>query len=346
MSQESTAVIEEVIDNGPSQQDLADFAAIDALATQFQGQMDAEASPAANEAPAEGQEAKAEEKLPEDPPPPDDVDTDTNDLASLVAREVELKRGQEALSARETAIQAENEKYQARIAELEQQVAGVPSEALGQLGTSPAAALKALGHDPEQVMRLYLAERFVARGEPVPADLQTAIREAKFASEVADLKRNQAAFQRQQEAQAFAAQVERGAQEFLRTEIKDAPLFAHVAKNNAARAFDEIMTEIAQDAARNQGNPKAKLLSYADAVKRVETRWNDLRKLTELNPGTTTITPPAGNTQPKVTGAPVVKAPLTKKPPPKTEAQLLEESINQIAAEHKAQAQKKPAVQA
>lgn len=293
----TAAFTEEAVDNGPSQFDLDAQAAIDAIAAEFvpdaeggEGEApqvdaaDESAPPSPSETPAGETEANKESE-------------DERGFERLVAREVAVREKEQAIAARESRFQeleaaaAKASQYEARIAELE--------SAYQQIGTNPTAALRAGGHDPDQVVRLYLAEKMAAEGKPIPEKLQAAIERAQDQAERRAFREEQQNFQRQQAAAAFVAQVENGANQYVRGEIsKDAPTLAIVAKADPARAYREIMDEISRDAAARAGkDPNASVLPYEEAAKRVETRWSELRRLfgTESAPAASTggTTPPA-----------------------------------------------------
>lgn len=202
-------------------------------------------------------------------------------MERLVAREV-------ALQARETAFQSQQTAFQAVQQELAQLKAKQPAQdVVAQFEYSPSEAIKALGHDPEHVVRIMIAEQLKAKGQEVPQALREALASAENrrmnASSDAKIKALEAKLLDSQKAQAAAAffnQVDVGAHEYVKSVGKEMPTLAEIAKANPARAHREIMEEITRDAKqRMAADPNGQPLSYAEAAKLVEARLTDYKTL-------------------------------------------------------------------
>lgn len=297
-----------------------------------------EAAPTEEAPPAE--EAPVAEETPPPPAPEADDPGVAKGLEKLVAREVELRQREDALKARESEIAT----LRAQLEETEKRFAAIPHDLIAQLDTSPMAALTAAGKDPDQVVRLYLAEKMAKEGKPVPAELQNAIEKANVAAEIRALRAEQQRYQQQMAAQAFVAQVESGAQLYVtRGEFKNAPTVATVAKANPGRIYSEIMDEISRDATSPGKDPKAPVLSYEEAAARVEKRWAEMKALLGGPvPGASTpaVPPPASKTAPTTKGTSattVSPKPLTRPAPAqKSEAQILADIMKELETEARA----------
>jgi len=209
-------------------------------------------------------------------------------LQRLVEREVEIRRKEDSLATREAAVS----KLESRIQELETKASSYQSDFHEHLRMKPTEALQAAGHDPDQVVRVYLAEKLTREGKPVPAELKTAIEKAEQTYEIAKLRREQQDFQRHQAAAHFVAGIEAGARTYITQGVsKDAPTVAEVAARQPERVYREIMDEIARDAQGKAGKePNAPVLTYDEAAKRVEARWTEFRSLFSVS------APPAAST--------------------------------------------------
>lgn len=328
METEQHAVEEVVLDNGPSAADLEAEAAIAAIGEEFApiiaAEGDENGEPVAD---PETPELEAEANAPQ--PEPEDKPADDRGMERLVAREVELRAKEDAIKAREAKVS----EYESRIKELEGRVAALPSDFVEQLATTPTAALKAAGHDPDQVMRLYLAEKLIAQGKPVPAELQSMIDKAEQKATVKRLEAQIAYNEQMRAAEAYFAKVDAGARQYVTKGIsKDAPTVAEVAKANPDRVYNEILDEIARDAANRAGKDSGDVISYDEAAKRVEARWAEMRKLFGPAPAASTPAAEKKSTQVAPKGASVTPPktpgkPLTI-PKAKSEDDLLNEAIS------------------
>ena len=253
-------------------------------------------------------------------------------FARLVEREV-------AIQARENALKAKEADYtalQSKLADAEKRIASLPN--MDELGVLPGRTLRALGHDPEQVVRLYLAEKMQAEGRPVPEPLQIAIEKAQVQAELKAQRAELQRYQQSQAAQAFVAQVHAGAQQYVTTgDFKDAPTVAAVAKANPGRIYNEILDEISRDATSPGKDPAAPILSYQEAAARVEKRWADLKALLGVGPvpgaSTPAVTTPALKTAPGKKPVVPNKPLTTPKPAHLSERELVDAIVRETMIE-------------
>lgn len=210
-------------------------------------------------------------------------------VAEVEPEEPAIARGMERLVAREVALQAKEAAFQAR----EARVQGLETE-LATLRTqlpakdvqerlyhSPSEALKAMGHDPEAIVRLMIAEQLEAAGKPVPPELKEFVKDAATQREIKALRAQVQQNHQAQESAAFFNAVALGAREYVKTvDSKALPTLAGIAKANPDRAHREIMEEITADArVRLAADPNGQPMTYQDAAKRVETRLAELKSL-------------------------------------------------------------------
>jgi hypothetical protein len=244
-----------------------------------------------------------------------------------------LARGIQRTVARELAAKAEREaadrsiaQMKALKAELEQFKDLKPTKDIAEMmGIDTIGAIKALGHDPDTVIKLALAQQL---GDKAPDNLKQFAREAATKREIAQLRSQLA-----QEAQARAAQeyfntVQAGAREYV-TKVGDStPTLALVAKADPEYAHNEIMEEIVSEAKRQAAqDPNGEPISYDEAAKRVEARFSRLAKLINVQNGTNPAT--KNVTKPKL-------APPTPKPAPKPLAPWLAKQSSDEAGIHEA----------
>lgn len=298
---------------GPSELDKAVDSFITEMSTEFKDEALASeiealdvapadgASPAGESAPPEGNPAPA----PEAPPAPED-----RGVARLVEREVALRAREDSLSARESRAA----ELEAKIRELEARV--IPPDLEQMFDTKPEEALRALKVDPDILVRQIIASRMGKTDDP---QVKQVIADSKRDREIAALKQQLAERDRAVAAREFVTRVETGAREHVHKGLgEDAPTVAAVAKANPDRVYREIMEEISKDAqvkmARGVGGD---VLSYDEAVKRVETRWAEFRSLVAPAQAAP-ATPPDASTKPEATnGAPVKKeSPVSPTKPP------------------------------
>lgn len=199
-----------------------------------------------------------------------------------IAREVALATREQALVAGEK----NRAELEARVKELEARQ--VPADLVGALHNAPGATLRAMGLDPDNFVKLYLAEKM---GDKAPPALRDSIRTTAQDQKIARLEQELTNYQRTQQAQAYIARVEAGAREHVTKlgDSKDAPTVAKVAKANPDRVTREIMDEIRADAREKMGrDPNGQPLSYEEAARRVEARWADVA-LAVSGPGASTV---------------------------------------------------------
>lgn len=229
--------------------------------------------------------------------PPPEAAAEDRSIARLVEREVAVRQ-------REDAVKASEERYAALEKEFEslrEQYAAVTASYQGdfheQLKVRPGDTLRAAGHDPDHVVRLYLAEKMVAEGKPVPPELSRAIKDAEYEHRISAQEKQLQEYQRQQAAAQWVHGIELGARTYLSQEIsKHAPTLAAVAKANPDYAFKALMDEIAADVQSRKGKDlSATVLTYEEASKRAEVKLAAHKKLFADPPaaGTTAPTTPA-----------------------------------------------------
>lgn len=222
--------------------------------------------------------------------PAEDVST-----KRLVEREV-------AVTLKERELEEKMRQYgalEARLKEMEARV--IPDNFKELWENKPEDAMKAMGLDPENVVRMVIANRLGDKADP---QIKRVIEESKIKKEINDLKAELSRRDQAAKAQAFVAKVENDARQYVEKGIGEhAPTVAAVAKANPTKVFREIMDEISKDAqdkmVRGVGGD---VLSYDEAAKRVEARWAEFK---------TIFTPPAApqpdpasmKTQPKIVEA-------------------------------------------
>lgn len=234
------------------------------------------------------------------------------------AEDPAVARGMERLVSREVALQAKEQAFQAResrVSSLEQELtklrAAMPQATVTEnLHHSPSEAIKALGHDPETVVRLMIAEQLEAKGQEVPAALKEFVKDAKNNRRVAQLERQLAEKSRNEENAAFFNAVALGAREYVtKVDSKKQPTLANIAKTNPDRAHREIMEEISKDArSRMAADPNGQPITYQEAAERVEARLAELRTL---------LSPVPASIDPKKPVAGLKQTPPNQKPPVK-----------------------------
>lgn len=234
-------------------------------------------------------------------------------LERLVAREVELREREKNVESASKEI----ETLRARLQELEPRA--LTPELLDKIKLSPSDGLRALGLDPDEVVRTALMEKLGDRANtPEMRDMMEKVRIRK---EMEALKSQVQEAERRQQAQAYFAQVSTGANEYVKnTEglSRHAPTVAEVAKHNPDRVFQEIMEEITRDASvRSAKGDTGDIISYQEAAMRVDKRWSAMKAM--FVPSTPTVSPsPAGMTPattPVEAKTEVKSPPTTIKPP-------------------------------
>lgn len=231
--------------------------------------------------------------------------------------EAPVAQGMDRLVQREVALQAKEASFQAREgkvsgleAELTKLRAQMPAAEVNErLRHSPSEAIKALGHNPETVVRLMIAEQLKASGQPVPSELQKVVEQAGYDRRVAELESRLASTERDRVAAAEFNALQLGAREYVKqTEgLKAMPLLAAITKKNPDAVHQEIMEEILLDARnRMSADPNGRAISYEQAARQVEARWSKLQAIFTDQASTDTKQAPV-----------VTKAPPQTKPPTK-----------------------------
>lgn len=242
--------------------------------------------------------AEASENTVQDPGKSED-----RGLERLVEREVALRTRESSLEARERALAD----VEARIKTLEARA--LPEDIKNRWEYAPEEAMRAMGLDPDMVVRQVIASRL---GDKAPPEIQNTLESARIKKEMSELRNQLLEHQRMIAAQQFVAQVQAGARNYINSGIgQDVPTVASVAKTNPDRVYREIMEEISKDAReRAHAEPNGDALPFAEAAKRVEARWAEFKALV-VPAGT----PPQ---QTNTTGAATVQKPNNTTTPPST----------------------------
>jgi len=313
--------------------------AISSIGAEFEAERDPAPLDVGDDVPEAEAPEEPQEQPEGEPEEPEDAEDDVavkRGLDRLVAREV-------ALQQKEAAFQAQQSQYQAVVAELQALKASAPPQDVVQLfDVSPSEALKSLGHDPETVVQLLIAEQLRARGKEVPPELQKATEKAAYDKRIRSLESKLAQTQKAQEAAAYINAVGLGAHEYVKgltdpkTQAKVGkvmPTLAGIAKTSPDRVHREIMEEITRDAqSRAAAEPNGQPLTYEEAAKRVESRLSDYKSLFAplQNDGTTKQVVGAKGTPPQQ--KPPTK-PLTTKPWEKKGDDLIKSGIDEAIRE-------------
>lgn len=255
-------------------------------------------------------------------------------FAQLVQREVQLQQ-------RESAIAASEAKYKALETELASLRAAVPSKDLiEKFDLSPSDALKALGKDPETVVRLMIAEQLHAKGQPVPEGLQKFVEKAQTAREIAELRAQIAERDRLANEQRVASAVQAGAREYVtKVDAKKMASLATIFKNDPELAHLELMGEIDRQASRNPNGQ----LTYEGAAAEAEKRLARLAKALMGSASTMPTTQAQGaKTTPQT--KPIVKPPAKPLKPWETKNSDLNAALLEAEREfHKVEAAERAA---
>lgn len=240
---------------------------------------------------------------------PNPEDPAERGLERLVAREVDLREREAKL----TTAQEEIKALRNRLAELEPRA--ISPDLLDKIKLSPSDGLRAIGLDPDEVVRTALMEKLGDKANT--PEMRDMMERVKTRKEIEALKAQVAQAEYQRAAAEYFNKVNTGAKEYV-TNVdgysKHAPTLAHVAKSNPDRVHAEIMEEITRDAAfRAQTEPNGDVLTYQEAAQRVEKRWSAMRALLGMESVTQASTP-ATPVEPKTT----VSAAQTPKTPPTT----------------------------
>lgn len=315
---------------GPTELDnqVADFIAD--VAKEFAAEADA---------PAEAPTPKLE--APETPGPQENTVADPTDrgLERLVAREVDLRERETKLNAAQEEIKA----LRSRLAELEPRA--IAPELLDKIKLSPADGLRAIGLDPDEVVRTALMEKLGDKANT--PEMKEMMERVRLRKEMEALRAQVQLAERKQAAQEYYNQVNTAARQYVSNidgYSKQAPTVAQVAKSNPDRVHAEIMEEITRDAAyRAATEPNGDVISYQEAAQRVEKRWGAMKALlggNSVDTGTPAASTPAVKTVEQTASAPKTP-PATPKPPDRPLAPWLqrhqteEEALNDAILEYR-----------
>lgn len=263
------------------------------------------------------------------PPPEPEAPAVERGLERLVTREVELRTREDKVAGAEKEVAA----LRARLSELETRA--ISPDVLDKIRISPAEGLRALGLDPDEIVRTALMEKI---GDKATPEMREMLEKSQIRRELSALKAEMQAAQYQRTSQELYIKVSNGANQFVQNNegiSKHAPTVAAVAKSNPDRVYQEIMGEITMDAqVRSAKGDPGDLLSYEEAAKRVETRWSSMKALFGAGiPPVTTSSSEASTSPPKTSVSPAVASPkpspTTIKPPEKPIAPWLQRQADE-----------------
>lgn len=195
-------------------------------------------------------------------------------IQRVVAREMAAKEREQAAEARERAAEA-------KIAEL-RSLQGLRStkEIADMMDLDPIGAFKAMGKDPDTMLKLALAQQL---GDSAPDALKEFARSAGEKREIASIRAELAAERQARASQEYFNTISMGAREYVTKTVGDSkalPTLSKAAKVDTQYVHDEIMEEIVKEArVRAATDPDGEPLTYEEAAKRVETRLARIAKL-------------------------------------------------------------------
>lgn len=249
--------------------------------------------------------------------PTDDAAAETPAAPEVPADDDEedpkLARGIQRVVAREMAAKEREMAAEKRIAELKSmeekfsKYGNVHSiDALAQqMDLDPIGAFKALGKDPDTMIKLALATHL---GDKAPESLKEFAAKSAGERRIRELEQRLEAKEQAQRASEYFNTIQTGAREYVLKGDSN-PTLSLVAKADPDYARDEIMEEIVSEAKRQAAtNPNGEPISYEEAAKRVETRFARLAKLLSVQNGTNpatknvkkpNVTPPSTKSSPK-----------------------------------------------
>jgi hypothetical protein len=214
-----------------------------------------------------------------------------------------LARGIQRVVAREMAAKAAEAKAaeakaaaEAKIAEL-RSLQGLKStkEIADMMDLDPIGAFKAMGKDPDTMLKLALAQQL---GDAAPESLKAFARGAGEKREIAQIRAELAAERQARAAQEYFNTISAGAREYVTKNVGDSkalPTLSKAAKVDSQYVHDEIMEEIVKEArVRAATDPDGEPLTYDEAAKRVESRLARIARLISVQ---STNNPAAKNAQ-------------------------------------------------
>lgn len=255
---------------------------------------------------------------------------ETRGLERLVAREVELREREARLSGTEKEMEA----LRARLAELEPRA--LTPDKIDQIKFSPSEGLRALGLDPDEVIKAALVEKLGDKAND--PETRALLEQSRMRKEMMALRAQVQEAERRQAAAAYYSQISNGALEYVNKVegLSQYPSVAQVAKSNPQRVYQEIMEEITRDAqVRATREPNGDVISFDEAAKRVEARWSEFKGFFSQAPS---VPANAGTPVPsELKAKTIVEAekkspPSTMKPPEKPLAPWLQKSLDEEEA--------------
>lgn len=215
-----------------------------------------------------------------------------------------------AAKAREDAAAAREARAEARIAELKKYEALKPTADIAeQLEVDPLGAFKALGKDPEHLIKLALAAHL---GDNAPDHIKEYAKDLPMKRRLAELEARDKAREQERVAKEYFNTVSGGAREYVEKSVGDtgflkkAPTLALAAKADPSFVHDEIMEEIVKEARIQAAtDPNGEPISYEEAAARVEKRLARIAKLVSVQ---------STNSGSKIAQKPRVAPPSTKAP--------------------------------
>lgn len=248
-------------------------------------------------------------------------------IQRLVQRELAAKE-------RESAAEAKIREADAKIAELRKYEALKPAAELAELiDLDPLGAFKAMGKDPETVIKLALAQQL---GDSAPESLKEFARGASDRREVAKIRAELAQERQARAAQEYFNTISAGAREYV-TKLGDVkvaktlPSLSKAAKVDQQAVHEEIMEEILKEArVKAATDPNGEPLTYEEAAKRVEARFARVAKLLSVQSMS-----PATKMVQKPNGIPPSTKPAAKPLPPwqRKSSNIEEDGIREALAE-------------
>lgn len=230
-------------------------------------------------------------------------------LERLVAKEIDLRERENKIASAQEEIKA----LRSRLSELEPRA--ITPELLDKIKLSPQDGLRAIGLDPDEVVRAALMEKLGDKANT--PEMKEMMERVRLRKEMDALRAQVQMAERQKAAREYYETVASGAKAYVSNIdglSKHAPTVAQVAKTNPDRVHAEIMEEISRDAAyRAQAEPNGDVITYQEAAQRVDKRWSAMRAL--LAPQSMVEPPANASTSEPKTNAPAAQSPKT---PPAT----------------------------
>lgn len=255
------------------------------------------------EDPADGEnEAEAEQGTAK---PEDDAEPEpgvARGIERLVQRELKAQAREAAAEAREVAARKAEDELKS--------LKGLKptAELQAQMEDDPYGALKALGKDPEHVVRVIMAQSLKEAGEEVPDSLKKYLKDSSDNRRIKALEAKIAEQERAQAASVYYKTQEDGAREYVtkKVDVKKFPTVADGIKADPEFTFREVWEEIIRDSqARAAQDPNGDPMSPEQAVANVEAKWARYKALfggqvpngrvtdpTKIAPGPLKKTPP------------------------------------------------------